>query len=230
MSDGNPSDPRAEIKGNKFEDLTGRPYGRLTVEALVGLVAVGAKAGRVTVWRCRCECGNVRDVRRGLLIEGRVYACGPCMKLERSRRNTTHGQSRSPLYAVWRSMIARCENPNDAEFHNYGGRGVRVCRRWRDSFEAFAKDMGKRPSAAHSLDRFPDQDGDYEPGNVRWATKKQQRRNSRDCRVIEFKGQKQAVADWAEEFGLRSETINRRLAAGWSPERALTTPSRRKGG
>ena len=122
-------------------------------------------------------------------------------------------------------MIRRCEDSSGHNYHLYGGRGITVCERWRNSFAAFLADMGRPPSSAHSLDRV-DNDGNYEPGNCRWATMPEQMRNARTTRMIEFDGRIQCLKDWAKETGVPSASICRRLGLGWPIRRALTTPNR----
>jgi hypothetical protein len=122
-------------------------------------------------------------------------------------------------------MIRRCEEPKASGYERYGGRGIRVCERWRNSLEKFAKDVGPRPSSAHTLDRM-DGNGHYEPGNCRWATKREQSHNRRDNRLITANGRTQCLGAWAAEVGASSATIHYRLKAGWDPERAVTTPIR----
>jgi hypothetical protein len=126
-------------------------------------------------------------------------------------------------YKIWASMKQRCLNPNQKGYLNYGGRGVRVCTRWCDSFEAFLADLGRRPSPRHQLDRI-DNDGDYEPGNVRWALRAVQNRNRRGNRWIEFNGERRVLKDWADLLGMRPGMLRKRLELGWSVERALATP------
>lgn len=121
-------------------------------------------------------------------------------------------------------MLTRCFNERCSDYFRYGGRGITVCDRWANSFEAFFVDMGCRPSAAHSLDRINNQ-GNYEPDNCRWATKKEQSRNQSTNNIIEFNGIRKSVAEWAEEFGLKADTIRKRLAHGMSVSRALTHPA-----
>jgi DNA-binding phage protein len=119
-------------------------------------------------------------------------------------------------------MKQRCSNPKAQKFADYGGRGIRVCARWA-TFDAFIADVGPRPSPRHSLGR-KDNDGNYEPGNVRWETLEEQRGNSRQNHVIEAFGRKQILVAWARETGLSVETIRKRLRLSWSPEKALSTP------
>lgn len=127
-----------------------------------------------------------------------------------------------PEYIVWCGMKARCHNPNHTNYKNYGARGVIVCGRWRESFASFLADVGQRPSAKHSLDRI-DRLGDYEPGNVRWATRAQQARNSRQTRLLTAFGLTMCVEDWSIRTGIPRRTITSRIDRhGWSHERALT--------
>jgi hypothetical protein len=121
-------------------------------------------------------------------------------------------------------MKARCENTNTRSYPNYGGRGISVCTRWRDSFETFLADMGPRPSSTHSIDRI-DNEGNYEPGNCRWATVDIQANNKRRTIVLTFDGRTQPLTAWASEVGIARDTLNARLRSyGWDVERALTTP------
>jgi hypothetical protein len=138
---------------------------------------------------------------------------------------TTHGGRRTPEYKVWAGMRARCYCETNPRYADYGGRGIRVCERWRD-FAAFLADMGPRPSPRHELDRFPDNNGNYRPGNCRWATATQNGRNKRNNRRIVFDGKCLCVTEWAEVTGLTTAAINQRLDDGWSIERTLTTPRR----
>lgn len=132
----------------------------------------------------------------------------------------THGEAGvTPEYSAWSTMKNRC---SDASHVGYGERGIGVCKRWQDSFVAFLEDMGRRPSSDHSLDR-KDNDGDYEPGNVRWATRKEQQRNRGCNRMLTWNGETMTVADWADRMGLKYNTLHERLRRGWSTKKALTT-------
>ena len=160
---------------------------------------------------CRCGCGL--SPRRGnLFING--------------HNARTHGHTRRknqhPLYSVWTDMIRRCGNSNAAQFPRYGGRGIKVCARWRASFAAFLEDMGDRPTAT-SIERR-DNDGDYEPGNCRWATRLEQQQNTSRTRRVQAFGRSQSLSAWAREFGLGKWTLRARLVAGVHPEIALSTP------
>jgi hypothetical protein len=126
-------------------------------------------------------------------------------------------------YTAWNSMMARCFNSSVKHFGRYGGRGITVCERWL-KFENFLADMGARPSRLHSLDRYPDKDGHYEPSNCRWATRKEQSRNTATNNIIEFDGRRMALAEAIESSGLRTSTVSMRLVRGWPVHAALTLP------
>lgn len=207
-------------------DLTGQTFGRLTVLSFVGSIK-----GHPT-WDCSCSCGNTLRCTSGRLTSGNTKSCG-CIKREvTGRLNLSHGCSRvgkrTPEYETWKSMVKRCTNPNDKFYHRYGGRGIRVCERWLGDggFERFLADVGHRPSKSHSLDRFPNGDGDYEPGNVRWATPTEQGRNTSRNRILEYNGERRCVTEWAEVTGIPFRALHMRVQRGWSAERALTTPVR----
>ncbi len=141
----------------------------------------------------------------------------------RDARNWRHGHADTPIYKIWQGMRDRCANPKNKGYADYGGRGIRVCPAWDRSFEAFLAAVGPRPSSAHSIDRI-DNDRGYEPGNVRWATKREQNNNSRNCRIIERNGVKNTVQGWADQLGCRAAIIYTRLHKGWSDEEALKPP------
>lgn len=128
-------------------------------------------------------------------------------KIKHSRRYT-------PEYVAWEHMKQRCNNKKHPAFHHYGGRGITVCERWANSFENFFDDMGERPSPKHSLDRYPNNDGNYEPSNCRWATDKEQVNNRRLTTPITFKGETLPPSGWAKKFGINAETVRRRHKMG----------------
>lgn len=171
--------------------------------------------------------------------DGLSRRCKECTLVERAayreknrealRLRARGDRRRVPERGCWQIMIDRCHDQKNENYHLYGGRGIAVCRRWRESFAAFLRDMGPRPSMAHSIDRFPNGDGNYEPGNVRWATTKQQARNQRTNRLLTAFGRTQCVAAWAEELGLPAQAVYDRInKLRWSTERALSTPLRRQ--
>ena len=179
------------------EDHAGKSYWRLTAIALAWL------RGRHPVWLFRCECGNFKFAATGNVKRGRVKSCG-CLHRDVARelaREThrkldgkgpgafgfKHGRCDTPEYRSWGSMLTRCTNPKAPDYRHYGGRGITVCDQWSPkrggSFENFYADMGSRPPGT-SLDRYPDNNGNYQPGNCRWATPKQQRANRRDVDAL----------------------------------------------
>lgn len=168
--------------GHNFIDLTGSQFGRWTVKNLFG-----KGANQNAKWLCRCECGTIKPVDSIHLRYGLSKSCG-CLRhellIERlSKHNHTANGKWSPEYRAWHEMLQRCYNPNRRKWLDYGGRGIKVCARWQKSFLAFLAYVGQRPSPRHSLDRYPDNDGDYRRGNVRWATPKQQSNNRRKRRT-----------------------------------------------
>jgi hypothetical protein len=141
----------------------------------------------------------------------------------------THGASigyqMSPTYRSWAQMKQRCLNPKHTAYKNYGGRGITVCAAWVNDYSTFFRDMGERPSLDHSIDRI-DNNGNYEPGNCRWATRIQQGRNRRDNRLLLYKGETKTLSEWSELLGISGITIGHRLDThGWSVEKALSVPA-----
>lgn len=171
-------------------------------------------------WKCRClSCGVEKDVNQGNLAHGRSKSCLKCG----TRTNLTHGMSNTRVYCCWENMKSRCENERSDDYHNYGGRGIKLCKRWAD-FSLFHADMGDPPTDNHSLDRI-DVNGDYEPGNVRWASPAEQARNKRNNRFITYDNKTMCVEDWAKEVGFSSGAIiSGRIKMGWSVEDSLTRP------
>lgn len=135
-----------------------------------------------------------------------------------------HGMNKSPEHQAWVQMKQRCTNQKKREWPHYGGRGITVCDQWMRSFVAFHRHVGPKPSPGHSLDRI-DVNGNYEPGNVRWATNREQKENTRTVRMVTINGKTQSIAAWGREVGLPPGQINGRLSAGWTMEEAILTPS-----
>jgi hypothetical protein len=209
---------------NRFvKDLTGQRFGRLVALGFAGLMRVGKQGVTRATWLCRCDCGNELVVVSGRLVSGVTQSCGCLMRQRVSEAHRTHGMSGTPEHAAWLNIRNRCRNPNTTHYADYGGRGIKVCDRWRDSFADFFADMGPRPSANHTIDRI-DNGGDYEPGNCRWATMSEQCNNRRTCRNLTFQGETHTVTEWAQIRGIAVDTLLARVRLGWSVERALTTP------
>ena len=159
--------------------------------------------------------------------ELRLFADELIVDSSRAARATKHGLSYTPEYRAWQQMRLRCTDPEHAAWADYGGRGITVCERWLESVEAFVEDMGQKPDLEHELDRIDNNRG-YEPGNCRWATRKENDRNRRSNRHLEFRGERKTIAEWCEALGLRRDTVGKRLASGWSVEDALTKSARDK--
>lgn len=155
--------------------------------------------------------------------EGHSRSCG-CLITDHARRmgaaNKRHGMTHSTEYKIWAMMRERCGNPNATSYTAYGGRGIAVCERWANSFEAFYADMGARPSGSHSIDRINNDLG-YEPGNCRWATLIEQARNTSASRFLRLGDEVRTVSDWAEKLHISRSTLNARIRRGWTAERAL---------
>lgn len=206
------------LLSSKIKDITGQKFGMLFVMKFYGL------RSRRAYWLCQCNCGNQSVVEGKKLRSGHTKSCG-CLK--RLNGPTTHGHSAngriSSEYSSWVHMIRRCYDSNSDRYRWYGGKGIAVHERYHD-FRNFFTDLGPKPSAKHSLDRVDNNKG-YEPGNLRWATAKQQLRNSsRTIRLI-FCGETKPLCDWADILGIKPGTIRCRIYQyGWSVERALSTP------
>lgn len=214
------SDNWAQVKSpTRMKDFTGRTFGRLKVLSLAPF-REKPNGQRKTYWRCRCLCGVETEVWGGPLSSGKTRSCG-CLKRETANSSTTHGQSYTSLYRTWSTMISRCHKPTATNYDRYGAKGVHVFPQWRSSFEAFSKSVGAPPSSEHTLDRFPERSGNYEPGNVRWATPMQQARNRRDNRLLTINGESKCVSEWAEISGTKDATIRSRLARGTDPKTAV---------
>jgi hypothetical protein len=161
-----------------MKDESGNQHGRLRVVSRAEN-RVSSSGRSSAAWTCLCACGRQTVVTGSNLCNGSVQSCGCLSRDQTRKRSLRHGRSGTPEHRAWKGMIQRCTNTNAVNFRDYGGRGIKVCARWRNSFENFLADMGDRPSPQHSLDRYPNNDGDYEPTNCRWATKTQQSFNRR---------------------------------------------------
>lgn len=209
----------------RIRSIPGCTFGRWKVVKIVGVRRYARTNDYLA--KCRCSCGTVRMVSITSLRQGNSRSCG-CLRAELARRRTyKHGcANRTPEYSVWQNMIARCSNPRNKRWLHYGGRGVRVCRRWKSKhgFENFLADMALRPSFNHTLDR-KNNNGDYCPSNCHWATRKEQSRNKSNSRKVTFRGRTKLLIDWAEELGINYRTLRTRLfQLKWSVEKTLTTP------
>lgn len=204
-----------------FNDLTGKRFGRLIV------LERAATKKHKTYWRCRCDCGNETSVLADSLRRGSTKSCG-CLNRETTpKRPITMRQSHLQLYNVWRGIKQRCHNPNYHSYNTYGGRGIKVCDEWRNSFDCFAEWADKNGyKIGLEIDRV-DVDGDYSPINCRWVDDKKQANNRRNTKYITWNGETKPLSEWCDELKLPYASILYRLnSKKWSVEKALTYPVR----
>lgn len=202
-------------------DLSGQRFDRLTV-----LKLNGSKNG-FNHWQARCDCGREISVRTASLRNGHTKSCGCFGRDVRRKRNTTHGFSGTPTYTAWEHMLARCRNKRHASFKDYGARGIIACSRW-EKFENFLHDMGAQPEGL-TLERI-DNNAGYSPSNCKWATRREQSNNRRNSRFLNLGGETFTITTWCRNLGGSHALVDGRLRAGWSIQRALSEPSRAKGG
>ena len=199
-------------------NLTGHCYHSLTVVKQSPIRTINKKIQ----WVCQCTCGKMTLVITQHLVSGNTKSCG-CRRVKTTReqgfKNKTHGMTATPEYKAWQSMKDRCYNPDNENFHNYGGRGIIVWEEWF-YFDRFFKDMGHRPGQGYSLERN-DVNGNYEPGNCRWATAVEQSNNKRCNQFYTFNGKTSTVAQIAREVGLNPASIWTRLNRGLTIEEAV---------
>lgn len=219
MQPQNTTQPTFITLGKNAKDITGQRFGRL-----IALGPVEKLPNHIVVWLCRCDCGNLHHVRSANLNQHKVLSCG-CLQSERAHDTfSTHGLSKHRLYDVWRSIVQRCTNPNNKGYKNYGGRGIAICDEWRHDFLAFYSYVSPLEyfgEQGYSLDRI-DNNGHYEPGNVRWATRKEQLRNMRKNHTLSHNGKTQTVSAWAEELGVKRGKLQKRLNRGWPTDKVLS--------
>lgn len=200
-------------------DLIGKRFGSLVVVANAGI----NKHKRKMVL-CECDCGTIREMLWDGIRDGRSVSCG-CYRIKTIKdRFKTHGKTRTPIYRVWRGMKVRCYDPNMVEYYRYGGRGITVCDEWKDSFEAFYRDMGDLPFPKAQIDRI-DNDKGYYKENCRWVTPSENCRNKSNNIILTYNGESMCMHAWSERMGWNESVIRRRVRIlGWDTERALTEP------
>ncbi len=215
---------------SRLTDLTGRLFGKLVV---LGLSHIRKTPSGQTkhYWTCLCECGTVKAIQGQSLKSGHATSCGCHKSVVVRQRCTTHGCAshalgRTATYRCWASLKDRCLNPRSTGWKHYGARGISICERWMNSFENFLADMGESPVGL-TIERI-DPNGNYEPSNCRWATRKEQTRNTRRNRMVTLNGETLCLSAWIERLGLNHHTVAWRLSKGMSAEEALTIPVRSK--
>ncbi len=204
------------------KDIIGMRFTRWKV-----LSYAGTNKHRQSTWLCVCSCpaATTKIVSINQLQNGKSKSCGCLYRETRTTSARTHGGCYDPEYSSWHAMMNRCYHADHISYGRYGGAksSVTVYLPWHD-YPTFKREVGPRPSLAHSIDRFPNRDGNYEPGNVRWATKKEQARNRKTNRYITHDGKTLTWAEWTEIKGWHRSKIKGRKRAGWSDERTITTP------
>lgn len=178
----------------------------------------------------KCDCGNVSRYDKSNVKRGNTTKCKECANKSRSKKHLKHGmsdafKSENPLgyatYCVYKTMKARCGNPKNAMYENYGGRGIKVCKRWLDSYDCFLSDMGVKPTMEHQIDRI-NNDGDYCPENCKWSTAKENARNKRNSFFITVDGVTKTAPEWSEITGIKPRTIKVRIQRyGWTEKEAV---------
>ncbi|MED3952609.1 hypothetical protein P4603_10965 [Priestia aryabhattai] len=205
-------------------DLTGKKFKMFTV---LELSKEKDKNGKKK-WKCKCECGSIRYIlAQDLMREKGQKSCGCNLAQSIRQARTTHGMSKERLYDIWFAMKNRCTNPHDFNYKYYGGRGIKVCKEWL-VFEEFMKwSLENGYEKKLSIDRI-DVNGNYEPSNCQWVTHKVQMNNTRRTKTLTFNGKTMSISMWAEEVGMKRQTLVQRLSSGWTIEEALTTPVRKR--
>lgn len=198
----------------KFHNLTGQRFGRLLVVERAADKKSGTKPK--VMWRCRCDCGKEVVVWSSSLVQGTTVSCG-CKKRK-------HGYShKERLYDTWKNMKRRCSDPKNKRYAQYGGRGIKVCAEWEHDYLVFRTwAMSNGYADDLTIDRI-DVNGDYCPGNCRWATVEEQMNNMTKNRMISYHGETMSMSRWAERFGVSYGTMNHRIQRGWSMERIEVT-------
>ena len=213
----------------KKEDLTGKRFGRLIVVEFNG-----HNKYRQPRWLCKCDCGNTTVVTGSDLRSGATLSCGCYRKDRIMEAKVTHGMSYSNVYPEYNNMKRRCYNENAHNYKHYGGRGIKICDRWLNDIHEFYNDVSVLPNfreEGYTLDRI-NNDGDYEPGNVRWATRKEQSNNRRPyytCKnLYEYDGKMRSLKEISDITGISRSTLNNRILKGWEPEKAFNTEVQEK--
>ena len=206
-------------------DLMGQKFTRLTV-----IKEAGRDKDKRVIWLCKCDCGNYHKALGKYLRNGNTTSCG-CRRLEilkgQTEATTTHHMTNTRIYRIWNKMKHRCNNENDTDYKNYGGRGISVCEEWNDFMPFYEWAMSHGYSDELTIDRI-DNNGNYEPSNCRWANHKTQGNNTRRNHYVTYKGETKSTMEWSEEIGINYRTLLQRLNGyHWPVEKAFETPVRK---
>ena len=197
------------LKYTSANDRIGQRFGKLVV---VGIERANSEKLAI----CKCDCGNYCKIILGNLVcnNSGNHSCG----CENGKATLIHGLSTTREHRIWRGIFQRCYNPKTKYYHLYGGRGIVMCERWKESFVNFISDMGNAPGAGYSIDRI-DSNGPYSPDNCHWATRLEQARNKRNVIYIEYNGHRRCISEWGEYFGCNPATIRSAYRAGWDMQK-----------
>ena len=203
------------LSNHPIKNLIGQRFGKLVVIEYAGK----NNSGRTT-WLCRCDCdGKTKIINGNSMVQGWVNSCG-CLH----DGHPTHGLSDTPTHNTWVKINQRCSNPNNPSWKNYGGRGITVCDRWKESFKNFLEDMGIKPKGRFSIGRI-NNDGNYEPENCEWEDDLTQANNRRDNHLITYRNRTQTISQWAREYNISCKVLADRITkCKWPIEQALTEP------
>ena len=207
-------------------DITNQRFGRLLVLGPTN-TRPRPRRGLYYYWLCLCDCGAEKYVLQDSLQSGGTRSCGCLRRETMAEKQRTHGYSDTRTYRSWQRIKQRCNDPGATHYEHCGGRGIYMCAKWRDSVENFLAAVGECPGDEFSIERIDNNIG-YEPDNCCWATAKDQARNTRRNRILEFDGKALCLQEWAEITGLKRTTITQRIAYGWTVEEALTIPVLRR--
>lgn len=201
------------MKRLRRTDITGQKFGMLTVIERDGY-GVDKDGKHYSLWKCQCECGNITTISQHLIVTGEKRSCGCLRKQFKSTKGERHGMSGTRLYTTYRMMLARCENPTDHHFKDYGGRGIKVCDEWKNSFNSFYEwAIANGYTDNLTIDRI-DVNGNYEPNNCRWATNTQQQRNKRNNKRHLVNGEYLLIKEISEKYNIPEETLRGRMRYG----------------
>lgn len=196
-----------------FKDISGLRFSRLIV---IKISKFRSRDNRF-LWECLCDCGNIIHTKTYLLNNGETKSCGCYSKQVLLNFSIKHGfagrKTKTPEFTTWLAIRTRCRNPNLPNSHVYVGKGIKVCKRWENSFPLFLKDMGVRPSPKHSIDRI-NNNGDYKPSNCRWATSKEQGRNKSTNVMLTYNKKTMCISAWAETLGIKDGNFRWHLKSG----------------
>lgn len=210
----------------KFIDLTGKKFGKLTV-----IKRVGSDKYKNAIWLCRCDCGKETVKITSRLKSGYTKSCG-CLTVQKLlERNTKHNQANTRLYKIYKGLLQRCYITSNPAYKNYGGRGIRICDEWVDKKSGFINFYNWAISNGYkgnlSIDRI-NNNGNYEPNNCRWATRKQQSNNRRNSHYITYNGETHTLKEWTEILNISYSMLSHRIQRNWDLEKALFFPTRKE--